>query len=307
MTRSSGGSGGTGRSGKWNWNKTNSTNKSVQIGNREVDTVSWMMSNVNKHSLLTHDESTELFKIYEPGSEVRDVGEQERRVATTPEAKIAHDQIVQANLKLVISVAKGYRRSGLDFEDLLQEGNLGLLRAVEKFKWEKGYRFSTYATWWIRQAVSQFVMKRSRTVRMPAHAIGISRKIDSVKSDFKKKFGEEPTDEELSSVLEVSKSIIKATVNGNKRTISLSTPVDRDSDDGDSLGDTIMDPNTSNNPHEAYSEKESFLVLKKSFAKLSARDEQILRLRFGFTDGDGIQFEITENEAEEIASREKIA
>lgn len=290
---------GAGTSTKWNWQRSAKTSAGTAISAREVDTVSWMIGNVQKNPMVTHDESTVLFKQLH--------GDEDFKDNSVRDQKLAKDKLIRANLKLVIAVAKGYRRSGLDFEDLLQEGNLGLIRAVEKFKWEKGFRFSTYATWWIRQAVSQFVMKRARTVRLPAHAIGVSRKLENIRSDFRKKFGCDPTDEELSAVMDVSESIIKATVNGSKRTVSLSTPLDRDSEGGDTLADTIMDPNPANNPHDAYAEKESFEVIKRSFIKMSPKEEQILRLRFGIGSDvgcdDSTEFDITEGEADEIASR----
>lgn len=296
---SSGGSGGKGRNTQWNWRRSAKETHNTTISAREVDTVTWMLNNVQKNPLLTFEDSTELFKRYNGDGEYKDSSDADR--------KRAKDRIISSNLKLVIAVAKGYRRSGLDFEDLIQEGNLGLIRAVEKFKWEKGYRFSTYATWWIRQAVGQFVMKRARTVRLPAHAIGVSRKMDSIKADFKRKFGTDPTDEELSAVMDVSESIIKATVNGAKRSISLSTPLDRASEDGDTLGDSLMDTNPHNNPFEALAEKEAYEIMRRSFAKLTDKEEQIIRLRFGIdsptASGDTTDFSISEEEVTEIEQR----
>ncbi len=289
---------------KWNWQRAHKTDHNATIGAKDADTVSWMIHNLQKHSLLTHEESVELFKKFVGGSEVRQVGDQKRRVAITPEAKRAMDRLVEANLKLVVAIAKGYRRSGLDFEDLLQEGNLGLIRAVEKYEWQKGYRFSTYATWWIRQAVSQFVMKRSRTVRLHAHAIGVSRRMEQVKAEYKKVFGVDPSVEELSDLMDVSESIVKATVHGAKRTLSLSSPLDRDSEDGDTLGDTLVDQTVAANPFEALAEKEAFENLCRSFDKLTAKEEQILRLRFGISDDPTSgEFQMSEEEQAQVASQ----
>lgn len=293
---------GAGASSKWNWQRAQKTSHNVTLGAKEADTVSWMIHNLQKHSLLSHEESVELFKVFVGGSEVRQVGDQKRRVAITSESKRAMDKLVQSNLKLVVAIAKGYRRSGLDFEDLLQEGNLGLIRAVEKFEWQKGYRFSTYATWWIRQAVSQFVMKRSRTVRLPAHAIGVSRRMEQVKAEYKKVFGVDPSVEELSDLMDVSESIVKATVHGAKRTLSLSSPLDRDSEDGDTLGDTIVDQTITANPFEALAEKEAFENLCRSFDKLTPKEEQILRLRFGISDDpESDEFQMSEEEQAQVA------
>lgn len=286
---------------KWNWQRANKTNSAQTLVAREHDTISWMIGNLQRFEVMSHEESTELFKKFVAGSEVRAVGEQQRRVPTTVEARRAMDRLVACNLKLVVAIAKGYRRSGLDFEDLLQEGNLGLIRAVEKFEWQKGYRFSTYATWWIRQAVSQFVMKRARTVRLPAHAIGVNRRMEQAKIEYKKMFGVEPSIGELSDVMGVSESIVKATVHGAKRTLSLSSPLDRDAADGDTLGDTLVDQTIASNPFEAFAEKQAFENLCRSFSKLTPKEEQILRLRFGITDAPDDEFQMSEEEQAQVA------
>jgi RNA polymerase primary sigma factor len=273
--------GGRGRVGKSSLQWEQAKRKS--ISSLECDTVSWMMSKAGKIPLLTHDESTELFKKLEAG---------DTRV---------REKIVSSNLKLVISIAKKYKKhTGVDFEDLLQEGNIGLMKAVEKFDHRRGFRFSTYATWWIRQAVGQFVAKTSRTIRLPAHAIGVSRKIEDVKREYREKFGEEPTEADLSEMMDVSESIIKAASRGARRTISLSSPIDRDSDGGDTLADTIPDTSAGSNPFEAFLEKESYQIVKESFAKLTPKEEQIIRLRFGISDSTP-EMEISEAEEEEIA------
>lgn len=268
---------------RWNWPQSQQSRHNGTIGAQDADTVSWMISNVQRHPTVTHEESTDLFKAYEAG-----------------DAK-ARARLVEANMKLVIAIAKNYRRSGLPFEDLLQEGNIGLMKAVERFKYRKGYKFSTYATWWIRQSVSQFVMKRQRTVRLPAHAIGISRKLDDVKESFKKEFGAEPSTEELAMFMDVSESIVKATIHGTRRTLSLSTPLDSDSEAGDTLGDTLIDHGPHSDPFEVVASRETFDIVKRSFAKLTPREESVMRLRFGLVESDGdSRYALTPEEIERL-------
>lgn len=266
------------------WSSVEKKNQNALQSHREVDTAGWMIQGVQKHSMVTHEQSTELFKLFKAGD------------------LSARRRLIEANMRLVIHIAKGYKRPGLDFADLLQEGNAGLIRAVDKFNWQMGYHFSTYATWWIRQAVSQFVMKRSRTVRLPAHAIGVSKRIEEVKESYRREFKCDPSVEELSSLMDVSESIVKATINGVFRALSLNAPLDKSGAMGDTLEDTIADADPLNNPFEVLSTKESYELLVKGFDRLTAREEQIMRLRFGVgEDDDGEsreRFEMSADEAE---------
>lgn len=277
--------------------KAAETNKrNARVSNGEQDTVSWYLHEIQAHPLLKHDNSVELFKSYVAGRTLNEDGEV---VSRTPEAMKIRQKLVNSNLRLVISIVKTYRNSGLPMEDLIQEGNIGLMKAVERYDWQKGCKFSTYATWWIRQAVGQHVLKRKKTIRLPAHAAGLQRKMFTAAEEYKKTFNSEPSAQELAELLGTSERIVKATMQSGRQTISLSSPLGNSADGGDStVEDTIADQSKDANPFEALAEKELVKVARKVLADLTPKESAILRLRFGISEDSTNSSEFPINNAE---------
>lgn len=263
----------------------------------EVDTVSWYLHEIQRHKLLTHDDSVELFKAYVAGRTLDEEGEV---VSRTPEAEKIRKQLVSANLRLVISIVKMYRNSGLQMEDLIQEGNIGLMKAVERYDWQKGCKFSTYATWWIKQAIGQHVLKRKRTIRLPAHAAGLQRKMFAAAEDYKKEFNSEPSAEELAELLGTSQRIVKATMQSGRQTISLSAPLTTDRES--TVEDTIQDMSKDASPFDVLAEKELMRIARSVLSELTPKESAILRLRYGISEdsNDSSQFPVTRSELESI-------
>lgn len=282
--------------------KVEATRRSVRVGNAEQDTVSWYLHEIQKHKLLAHDESVELFKLYIAGRTLDEEGE---IVSRTPEAEGIRKRLVNANLRLVISIVKMYRNSGLPMEDLIQEGNIGLMKAVERYDWQKGCKFSTYATWWIKQAIGQHVLKRKRTIRLPAHAAGLQRKMFAAAEDYKKEFNSEPSAEELAELLGTSQRIVKATMQSGRQTISLSAPLSANHADGDStVEDTVQDTSKDANPFEILAEKELMAIARNVLTELTPKEAAILRLRYGITEdpSNSEQFPITKSELDAVVA-----
>jgi RNA polymerase sigma factor (sigma-70 family) len=283
--------------------ETKRRNPRSAVASGEQDTVSWYLHEIQAHPLLKHENSVELFKSYIAGRTLNEEGEV---VARTPEAMKIRQKLVNSNLRLVISIVKTYRNSGLPMEDLIQEGNIGLMKAVERYDWQKGCKFSTYATWWIRQAIGQHVLKRKKTIRLPAHAAGLQRRMFSAAEEYKKTFNSEPSAEELAELLGTSERIVKATMQSGRQTISLSSPLSSSADGGDStVEDTIADQSKDANPFDVMAEKELIRVAREVLAELNPKESAILRLRFGISE-DGTnseEFPISKNELDRIITR----
>ena len=237
---------------------------SVPDGVSIEDPVRMYLKEIGKVPLLSAEEEIELAKRME-------LGDQE-----------AKKRLAEANLRLVVSIAKRYVGRGMLFLDLIQEGNLGLIKAVEKFDYRKGYKFSTYATWWIRQAITRAVADQARTIRIPVHMVETINKLVRVQRQLVQEYGREATAEEIAKKMDITVEKVQAIQKIAQEPISLESPVGEEEDS--SLGDFVADQTTLD-PYEYTAKAKLREELDSVLATLTDREERVLRLRFGLLDG----------------------
>ncbi|MDO4621540.1 MAG: RNA polymerase sigma factor RpoD [Eubacteriales bacterium] len=253
------------------------------------DPVRMYLKEIGKVPLLTADEEIELAKRMEEGDER------------------AKKRLAEANLRLVVSIAKRYVGRGMLFLDLIQEGNLGLIKAVEKFDYRKGYKFSTYATWWIRQAITRAIADQARTIRIPVHMVETINKLIRVSRQLLQELGREPTPEEIGAEMNMSVERVREILKISQEPVSLETPIGEEEDSH--LGDFIQDENV---PVPA--EAAAFTMLKEQLEEvlgtLTEREQKVLRLRFGLDDGRartleevGKEFNVTRERIRQIEAK----
>ncbi|MBR4903788.1 MAG: RNA polymerase sigma factor RpoD [Selenomonadaceae bacterium] len=232
------------------------------------DPVRMYLKEIGRVPLLTAEQEKELAMRMETGDEA--------------EHAEAQKELAEANLRLVVSIAKRYVGRGMLFLDLIQEGNLGLIKAVEKFDYRKGYKFSTYATWWIRQAITRAIADQARTIRIPVHMVETINKLIRVSRNLLQKNGREPTDEEIAEEMEIPVERVREIKKIAQEPVSLETPVGEEDDSH--LGDFIEDQDA-----PAPADAASFMLLKEQLedvlGTLTPREKNVLRLRFGLEDG----------------------
>lgn len=228
------------------------------------DPVRMYLKEIGRVPLLTAEEEVELAKRMENGDE------------------LAKRRLAEANLRLVVSIAKRYVGRGMLFLDLIQEGNLGLIKAVEKFDYRKGYKFSTYATWWIRQAITRAIADQARTIRIPVHMVETINKLIRVSRQLLQELGREPTPDEIGREMDIPEERVREIMKIAQEPVSLETPIGEEEDSH--LGDFIEDEDA-----PAPAEAASFILLKEQLEEvletLTPREEKVLRLRFGLDDG----------------------
>ena len=237
---------------------------SVPEGISIDDPVRMYLKEIGKVPLLTAEEEIELAKRMEEGDED------------------AKHRLAEANLRLVVSIAKRYVGRGMLFLDLIQEGNLGLIKAVEKFDYRKGYKFSTYATWWIRQAITRAIADQARTIRIPVHMVETINKLIRVSRQLLQEYGRDPTPEEIAAEMGTSEEKVREIIKIAQEPVSLETPIGEEEDSH--LGDFIPDDDA-----PAPAEAAAFTLLKEQLmsvlSTLTPREEKVLKLRFGLEDG----------------------
>ncbi len=242
------------------------------------------------------------------GLSVADIKEINRRIALgDAKARRAKKEMVEANLRLVISIAKKYTNRGLQFLDLIQEGNIGLMKAVDKFEYRRGYKFSTYATWWIRQAITRSIADQARTIRIPVHMIETINKLNRVSRQMLQEMGREPTPEELGRRMEMPEDKVRRVLKIAKEPISMETPIGDDEDSH--LGDFIEDV-TIGSPVDLATSEGLREATREVLAGLTAREAKVLRMRFGIdmnTDHTleevGKQFDVTRERIRQIEAK----
>ena len=232
------------------------------------DIVRDYLEELKSFSLLKHPEVVSLFKEYSEGD--------------SSKAEKAKKKLVESNLRLVISIAKKHKGHNIPLEDLIQEGNLGLLKAIERFDYKRGFKFSTYATWWIKQAISQHVLKRKRMIRLPAHAASVQKKIVQATNEYRTMMGCEPSNEELLDLIDAdaSETVVRAAIASGRNTVSLNQLLSSDPDSG-TLDGKIEDEDENKNPFHVASSKELLNIVQEVLQTLTDKESAILRLRFG--------------------------
>ena len=218
---------------------------------------------VSRYDLLTREEEITLSQAIENGD------------------LHARDKMIQCNLRLAISIAKRYSRMGCPLEDLIQESNIGLMKAVDRFDWRRGFKFSTYASWWIRQSVSRHLSSHKSTVRVPAHASGLIWKIKKISREYENEFHHIPTIEEIADLLGVTEASIKLSLESAAIQNSISLDAALGDEQGGRRFEEIISDDSSASPDDLIDRQKTLKIIKKSLSKLSPREEKILRLRFG--------------------------
>ena len=262
---------------------------SVPEGISIDDPVRMYLKEIGKVPLLTAEEEIEIAKKLEEGDEA------------------AKQKLAEANLRLVVSIAKRYVGRGMLFLDLIQEGNLGLIKAVEKFDYRKGFKFSTYATWWIRQAITRAIADQARTIRIPVHMVETINKLIRVSRQLLQEYGREPTPEEIAKEMNISEAKVREIIKIAQEPVSLETPIGEEEDSH--LGDFIPDEDA-----PAPAEAASFALMKEQLMDvldtLTPREEKVLRLRFGLDDGHqrtleevGKEFNVTRERIRQIEAK----
>jgi RNA polymerase primary sigma factor len=254
------------------------------------DLLSLYLKEVGRIPLLTPEEEVELARRIERGRAAErrlaqgGLSPEERRrlEEIVADGRAAQEHLILANTRLVISVAKKYAGRGLPLSDLIQEGNIGLIRAVKKFDWRRGHKFSTYATWWIRQAVTRAIADQSRTIRVPVHMGDQINKLMRLQQQLAQELGREPTPEELSEAMGIPRARAEQLLQMARQPLSLETPTDDEEESV--LGDFIEDRGTAS-PAEAVSQQMLREILHEALATLSPREARILQLRYGLADG----------------------
>ena len=283
----------------------------------EEDLVRLYLNDIGRHGLLTKDDEARLGQAIETGKAAKAELEKGGKEVTAARKRSLRTQVraaedatqvfIQSNLRLVVSIAKKYQASDLPLLDLVQEGNLGLMHAVEKFDYRKGFKFSTYATWWIRQAITRGIANTGRTIRLPVHAGDLLSRLKKARIHLELEYGRRPTQGELAHYLDLSERQVEEILRYASEPLSLSDPLREDSDA--EFGDIVED-RSAVSPFEAAAESLLPDEMARLLAPLAEREREILRLRFGLDRGEprtleevGESFNLTRERIRQIEAR----
>lgn len=289
----------------------------VEVGSASVsDPVRLYLNEIGRYPLLTAQQEVELAMNMESGRRAQsrlqgeeDLSDEDQGLlnAERRSGEMSHASLVQSNLRLVVAIARRYAGRGMALLDLIQEGNVGLMRAVERFDYRRGFKFSTYATWWIRQSISRAIADQGRTIRMPIHVLDVVNKLTKARRELTQQLGRAPTHEELAVELDLEPARVSELLRIAMDTVSLETPVGED-DDG-TLGDLVQDVDSDQPADQA-----TFAMLQDQLALalegLSDRERQILVMRFGLADGRmrtleevGAHFKVTRERIRQLETK----
>ena len=281
------------------------------------DTVRMYLKEIGRVGLLSGDEERRMAQQIEAGNaaaaqidaggETMDSGDQRRLLRAVQLGQDAKSNLIQANLRLVVSIAKRYSGRGMQLLDLIQEGNLGLMRAVDKFDHTKGFKFSTYATWWIRQAITRSIADQARTIRIPVHMVESMNRVLRMQRQMHQELEREPTLEELADRCEIPVERVRDILRISQDPLSLDSPVGEEEDSN--LGDFIQDGSV-DAPDDAAAKKMLIAAVDEALGELSEREQEIVRMRFGLDDGQartleevGREFGVTRERVRQLRDR----
>ncbi|HEY0723823.1 MAG TPA: RNA polymerase sigma factor RpoD [Pyrinomonadaceae bacterium] len=299
----------TGTTGGHKWDELRESFGAItsELESNLDDPVRMYLREIGRVPLLSAFEEVSLAKRMERGKRERTMPFATQHLSIMLDAEEAQRQLTEANLRLVVSVAKKYIGRGMSLLDLIQEGNIGLIRAVEKFDYTKGYKFSTYATWWIRQAITRAIADQARTIRIPVHMVETINRLIRTSRRLLQELGREPSAEEIAAEMQITPEKVREIIKVSQEPVSLETPIGEEDDSH--LGDFIEDQGALA-PAEAASHQLLREQVKDALGSLTQREQEVLRLRFGLDDGRsrtleevGKEFKVTRERIRQIEAK----
>jgi RNA polymerase primary sigma factor len=298
---------GTTGNNKWDDLRESITALTAELDSSLDDPVRMYLREIGRVPLLSAEQEISLAKRMERGKAEREKPRNQQSLRVLYDAEEAQRQLTEANLRLVVSVAKKYIGRGMNLLDLIQEGNIGLIRAVEKFDYNKGFKFSTYATWWIRQAITRAIADQARTIRIPVHMVETINRLIRTSRRLLQEMGREPSAEEIAVEMQITPEKVREIIKVSQEPVSLETPIGEEDDSH--LGDFLED-HAALAPAEAASHQLLKEQVKDALCSLTQREQEVLRLRFGLDDGRsrtleevGKEFRVTRERIRQIEAK----